>query len=209
MLKIYIENQILEYENNKDEIDNIFKEIDKIIDKSSKILSHIIIDDFEIYEDYYDYFLDNIRVIEKVEVVSYTYKELVDDILNSSLDYLERTPELIDDLAKKFYKNPDTQVWNDLNDLLGGISWIINTFSSIDQDERLRDVVLNYEDWNLYAKEIYSLKGLLEDFEEALSNADNVSIADILSYEIATIFKEMADRLLRLVSREATLHDLN
>lgn len=209
MLKIYIENQTLEYENNKDEIDNILIKIDNIISNSSKTLSYMIIDDFEVFNNYYDYFLDNIKVIEEVEVVAVTYKELIDDILSSTLNYLERTPDLIDSLANSFYKSPDGESWKDLNDLLEGFSWIINTFSSIDQDERLKDIVSNYENWNLYAKEIFPLKEILGDFEDALSNNDYILIADILSYEITSIFKKMAERLLRLVSREATLDALN
>ncbi len=209
MLKIYIENQILEYENNKDEINKILNEIDSVITKSSKTLSHMVIDGYEIYETFYDYFLDNIRAIEKVDVIALTYKELVDDILISTLNYLERTPDIIENLADKFYKNPYGDDWNDLNNLLGGISWIMNTFSSIDQDGRLKDIVSSYEDWNLYAKELFSLQEILSDFEGALSSGDNVTIADILSYEITSIFKDMAGRLSSLVSMEANLYDLN
>lgn len=208
-MKIYIEDQILEYENSKAEIDKLLNEIDTMVTKSSKTLSHMVIDGYEIYENFYDYFLDNIRVIENVEVVALTFKELVDDILISTLNYLERTPDIIEKLADKFYKTPDIEAWNDLNDLLGGISWIINTSSSIDQDVKLKDIVSSYEDWNLYAKELFSLQEILPDFEGALSSGDNVTIADILSYEITSIFKEMAERLSRLVSMEENLYDLN
>lgn len=204
-MKIYIENQILEYENNKDKIDNILNEIDNTITKSSKILSHMVIDDFEVYEGYYDYFLDNIRVIEKVEIIAITYKELIDDILISTMDYVGSTPNKIEMLADSFYKNPDKEAWNDLNDFLGGISWIMNTFTSIDQDTRLKDIISSYEGWNLYAKEIFSLKGILEDFEGALSSGDNVTIADILSYEILPIFNEMEAKLLELLKVEGSL----
>ena len=208
-MKIYIENQVLEYKNDKNEIDNILNEIDNIVNKSSKILSHMVIDDFEVYESYYDYFLDNIRVIEKVEVISLTYKELVDDILLSKIDYLENTPNKIEELANKFYKVPDRESWESLNDLLGAMGWIINTFSSIDQDSRLKDSVSNYEYWNLYAKEVFSLQKILGEFEGALSNNDSILIGDILSYEILPKFEQMAEKLSKLVSREDTLNDLN
>ena len=209
MLKIYIENQILEFENNTKVIDNVFNEIDKIVNKSSKILSHMVIDDFEVYQDFFDYFLDNIRVIEEVKVITLTYKELVHDILISTIEYIRKVPEKIEELAYKFYKNPGKESWNDLNDLLGGITWIINTFSSIDQDKRLKDVVSSYESWNLYAKEIFSLQEILLDFEGALSSGDNITIADMLLYEILPIFKEMGERLLELVKMEGKLDDLN
>lgn len=208
-MKIYVENQILEYENKKDEIDNILSEIDKIITKSSKTLSHMTIDDFEVYESYYDYFLDNIRVIEKVEVVSLTYKELVDNILISTMDYIGRISTKVEELANSFYKSPDREVWDSLNDLLGGISWIMNTFISIDQDTRLKDIVSSYENWNIYAKEVFSLKDILEDFEGSLSSGDNVSIADILSYEILPIFNEMKVKILELVKMEGSPNDFS
>ena len=203
-MKIYIENQVLEYKNDKNEMDNILNEIDNIVSKSSKILSHMVIDDFEVYEGYYDYFLDNIRVIEKVEVISLTYKELVDDILISTMDYIGRIPFKIEELSNSFYKNPDRQAWNNLNDLLGGISWIMNSFTSIDQDSRLKDVISSYENWNLYAKEVFALKDILPDLEGSLSSGDNITIADILSYEILPIFNEMEVKLLDLVKMEGS-----
>jgi hypothetical protein len=203
-VKIYIENQVLEYKNDKNEMDNILNEIDNIVSKSSKILSHMVIDDFEVYEGYYDYFLDNIRVIEKVEVISLTYKELVDDILISTMDYIGRIPFKIEELSNSFYKNPDRQAWNNLNDLLGGISWIMNSFTSIDQDSRLKDVISSYENWNLYAKEVFALKDILPDLEGSLSSGDNITIADILSYEILPIFNEMEVKLLDLVKMEGS-----
>lgn len=169
----------------------------------------MIIDNFEVYQDFYDYFLENIRVIQEVKVIALTYKELVHDILISAFEYIKRIPEKIEELANKFYKNSERDAWNDLNDLLGGITWIINTFFSIDQDKRLKDVVSNYKSWNLYAKEIFALKEILPDLEIALENNDNVTIADMLLYEILPIFKEIGERLLELVKMEGKLDDLN
>jgi DNA mismatch repair ATPase MutS len=208
-VKIFIENQILEYDNDKNQIDNIFMEIDGITEKSSKTLSHMVIDGNEIVGDYYDYFLNNIKNINKIEVILLTYKELIEEILLSTLNYLKRTPQIIEGLANTFYKNPTKESWNDLNDLLEALSWIMNTFASIDQDHRLKDIILSYENWNLYAKEVLSLKEILANLEEALANNDYVSIADILSYEIESVFKEMEDKLSSLINREVNLYDLN
>ncbi|WMM24204.1 hypothetical protein RBU61_14905 [Tissierella sp. MB52-C2] len=208
-MKIFIENQILEYDNDKNQINNILMEIDGIIQKSSKTLSHMVIDCNEIVGDYYDYFLNNIKNINKIEVILLTYKELIEDILLSTLSYLERTPQIIEGLANTFYKNPTNESWNDLNDLFGGISWIIDTFTSIDRDHRLKDTISNYEYWNLYAKDVFLLKEILENMDEVLSNNDYVSIADILSYEIASIFREMAEKLSNIVNLGEELHDFN
>lgn len=208
-MKIYIENQILEFNNDKSEIDTILNEIEKEVIKTSKVLNSLIIDDNEIFSDYYDYFLDNINVIEKVEVVLLTYKELVNETLVSAQDYLSRTPRFIEILANSFYKGPDRKSWSDLDNLLEGISWLISTYATIDNDRNLNDVISNYEDWNLYSKEILSLNEILPDFEDALSNQDNVTIADILSYEIQPKFNTMLDNISKLVIFKGNLNDFN
>lgn len=206
-MKIYVENQILEFENDKNEIDSMLSRIEKEVIITSKILNSMVIDDYEIFGDYYDYFFDNISSIEKVEVILLTREELVNDILSSTLDYLNRTPELIESLANNFYKSPEGKSWSDLNDLLEGISWIISTFSSIDKDRSLNDVVADHESWNLYSKEIISLSNIIPNFEDALSNQDSVTIADILSYEIHPKFNTMAEKLSELVSVGENIND--
>lgn len=209
ILKIYIEDQILEINNDVKEIDTILNEIEKEVTKTSKVLNSLIIDDYEIFNDYYDYFLDNIRAIEKVEVVLYTCKELVNETLISTKNYLDRTPNLIENLANSFYKTPSANSWSDLDDLLEGIGWLINTFRTIDSDRSLNDVISSYESWNLYTKEIISIKEILPDLEDALFGQDNVTIADILSYEIQPKFNTMADKLSQLVDLKESLNDLN
>jgi hypothetical protein len=79
---------------------------------------------------------------------------------------------------------------------------MINTFDAIDNDRNLRDIVPSYEDWNIYAKEIISLKHLLPEMEEALGSNDYVSIADILSYEIVPLFKSIKEKLTVLLEQE-------
>lgn len=206
---IYVENQIFEYENRKDNVDKIIQKIYNIVSNNSKIFSYMIIDGIEVYDNFYEYILDNINVIEKVEVITQTYKELVNSVLVSTINYIERIQSRIEELANSFYKKPSQSSWKDLQDLLDGITWIMNSFAMIDQDNRLRDLVPSYESWNLYAMEVFSLKELLSDFEEALLNKDYVSIADILSYELVSIFKGMNVKLLTLVSREDGINDIN
>lgn len=208
-MKIYIEDQVLEYANNKEEMTKILETIDIIITKHGKIINYMIIDGIEVFESYYDYFQNNIKSIEKIHVISHTYQDLVDEILKSTWEYIERAPAGIESLANNFYKNPHGKDWEDLDDFLGGLSWIISTSLTIDQDSKLKDTVSSYETWNTYAKEVISLGEVLPDFEEALFSKDNILIADILSYEILPILNSMAQKLLKLVNVEGSLDDLN
>ncbi len=200
-MKIYILDKVLEYGNDKSNIDGLFQEIDSILEKSDYYFSHLVIDDLEIYEDYNDYFLDNIRNIREVKVVSSTLKELAENIMVTTIDYLNRAIPEINILSNEFYKTPTKQSWDKFSDLLEGIEWIIDSFISIDINERLKDIVSSYEQWNNYAKEIYSLQEQLVELEEIMGNQDTVSMADILSYEINPLFENMREKLEGLVSK--------
>lgn len=201
-MKIYVLNKALEYENDKEVINQLFNEIHNIISKSNYTFSHLEVDGYEIYDDFQEYFLDNIRNIEEVKVISKTFKEFVQDILRNTADYLEGAILEIEVLSDEFYKSPARETWSKLADLIEAIKWIMDSFIIIDKSSEIKNIVKSYETWNLYAKDIYSLKELLGEFEQILENEDLVSTADILSYEIAPLFKKMLDKLNALVDRQ-------
>jgi hypothetical protein len=201
-VKVYIENKVFTYDNKKEKIPEIINDIEKTVKNASKVISHMIIDGYEIRNCFDEYLSDHIGHIEQIEVISKTYKELVYDILLSAMEYAEKALGRIEILADEFYRFPDRNTWEKLSDFLGGIEWLINTFDAIDNDRNLRDIVPSYEDWNIYAKEIISLKHLLPEMEEALGSNDYVSIADILSYEIVPLFKSIKEKLTVLLEQE-------
>jgi len=206
---IHILDKTLEYENRQDVLDAMFKEISKIVNSTDLVFRHLIIDGLEVYDDFYDYFLDNIKNIEVVKVVTKTVKETYEEILLSTIDYLERAIPEIGILSNEFYKTPSRESWEKLGDLLEGIKCIMDTFIVIDSNSVLKDVVNSYEDWNMYAKDIYGLNELLKELEEILENSDFVSTADILSYEIIPLFENMKKKLEKLIAEEVEIDDFN
>lgn len=201
-MKIYVLDKTFEYENSIKAYDALVSCINELVDKSDIIFSHLIIDGVEIYDDFYDYFLNNIKNIEEVIIVTKTKKEISKEIILSTIDYIGRAIPEIENLSDQFYKTPSDESWNKLVDLFEGIKWILDTFIMIDSNKQLKDIVNSYEEWNLYAQDIYSLKELLGEFEEILENSDYVSIADILSYELIPLFKNMRDKLEKVILEE-------
>jgi len=208
-MKIYVLDKALEYSNNKTEIDKLFNDIDSIISDSEYTLSHLEIDGVEVYDDFYNYFLDNIRNIQEVKVITKTFKEFSREILNTTAEYLENAIPEIQILSDEFYKSPTEKSWKRLADLIEGIKWLMDTFTIVDKSGEIENIVKSYEIWDHYVKDIYSLRELLDEFEEILQNEDLVSTADILSYEIGPLFKEMLNKLNELVDREVNLSDFS
>ena len=204
-MKIHILDKVLEYENHIDILDTMFDEVNNIVSGTSLIFSHLIIDGVIVYDDYYDYLLDNIRNIEEVIIIVKTAKKISEEVLLSTIDYLDRSIPEIEMLSNEFYKTPSKESWQKLMDLIEGIKWIMDTFVSIDSNGELKNIVNSYEEWNLYAKDVYSLQELMMDFEEILRNNDFISTGDILSYEIVPLFKEMKKKLEKLFLEEVEI----
>ncbi|MDR5659777.1 hypothetical protein RH915_09735 [Serpentinicella sp. ANB-PHB4] len=200
-MKVYILDQTLECENSKNQIEEIFKEINEKISNNNVLFSHLIIDGSEVYGEFDNYILENINQIKEIKVVTKTLKEVAQETLLSTLDYIERANPEIEALSNEFYKTPEINTWKKLTELIEGINWIMSTFTYIDSNPNLKNIVISYENWNLYAKDIYSLKELIVEFEEIMENGDLVSLADILSYEIVPLFNSMKDKLETLVSQ--------
>ncbi len=198
-MKLHMLDQVIEYENKEDNIDSMLDKINQTISNSGLILSHLIVDGYELYGNFYGYFLDNIRYIEKVEVVAKTIAETSQEIILSTMDYIERVCPQIEMLSNEFYKTPNEDSWGNLINLIEGFNWIIDGFTSIDSNPQLKNIVKSYEQWNLYAQDVYSLKELMGEFEEILRDTDLVSIADILSYEIVPIFEDMKEKLGKII----------
>lgn len=203
-----IENQNYEFENTKEGLDQMLNKVETVIEEASKILSHMVIDYIEVYEDYYNHLQDNLNTIGEIQVITLTYKELVDEILSSAVVYLRGATNQIEDLSNSFYREPTGEDWDKLKDLLTAVGWIMSSFSSIDSDSRLNFVVSSYESWNEYAGTIHSLTDILADLEGAIAGQDNVGMADLLQYEIQPIFVEMEEKLSQLVQVEGS-HDFS
>lgn len=198
-MKIYILGEVLEYENCRDNIDNIFDKINKKVSDSNLILSHLIVDEYELYDGFYDYFLDNIKHIEEIKVVTKTIVETSHEVILYTMDYIEKMIPGIEILSDEFYGIPDVDSWNRLANLIEGINWIIDGFVSIDLSTELKNIVNSYEQWNLYARDVYLLREILTKFEQIFDISDLVFIADMLFYEIVPIFEDMKEKLEKII----------
>ena len=208
-MKFYILDKVLDFKNDKNELYYIFNEINHMISDSNRILYCLDIDGKQIYDDYYEYFLENIDQINVVKVITKTSYELARDAIISTRNYVDRAIPEIERLAGDYYRTPTQDSWNNLAQLLEGVQWIMDTFLTIDKNCNIEKVVKSYETWNLFAKDVYSLKDLVDEFEEVLKNQDYISIADILSYEISPLFKEMLSKLSILVGEEEDCNAIN
>ena len=207
VIKIMDINRV--FENKNSEISKIFDFINSTLEEKKVFLKSLEIDGIELYEDYYEYFIENINFIEEVKVNFQILSELVRDTLNSSYEYIERAVPLIEALSNSFRKGPTEKSWNELENLFSGIEWILESYSNIDKYSNLNELISNYYIWNEYVVEIEKLRLTLKDFFDAVRNKDSVLISDILVYEINPIFQAMYDKLTKMNNKDVNIKDVN
>lgn len=197
-MKVYVLDEVLEYENSNIKIDAMFEEIDRIISGSPHTYSHIEIDGVIVYENIYDYFSGNIKNIKEVKVKTKKISEFVKDIIGTTADYFERAIPEIELMADEFYKTPTQQSWESLKDLTHGIQWIMDSYAAVDKSNAMENSFKNQDTWKLYAKDISGLKNLLQTLGHHLKQKNLTSLADIFSYDLIPLFRQMKEKLVVL-----------
>ncbi|TFZ41049.1 hypothetical protein E4100_02840 [Soehngenia longivitae] len=197
-MKFIVDGNIYFLEKDEEIIEKIADILTDEMEKTNKVIKSLEIDGLELYQDYFEYILDNINYIESINAKLITYKELVGETLVGTIDYLQGAAEEIVPLSEAFYAEPTKESWDDFSDLLEGINWIISVFNLIDNDKTLIETLPSYEIWNLYAKDILTLNELIPQMNDALNSKDNTLLADLMMYEILPLYEDMREQLLSL-----------
>lgn len=198
-----------EFKNKESEIPKIFDYINQIINEKNIFLKSMEIDGIEIYDNFYEYFLDKMESINIIEIKIQTLNQLIDDVIYDSGEYIVKAIPLIERLSVSFKKNPTEKSWQELGNLFSGIEWILETYRNIDQYKNLSELVSNYYIWNEYVVELEKLKQSLPDFFEAINNKDTILIGDILEYEINPLFESISEKLDKLAKKDVNNQNAN
>ncbi|WP_026395942.1 hypothetical protein [Acetobacterium malicum] len=205
-MKIILNNKVLEFENKPEIIEAIFNAINTELEETGQNLHHLVIDKKIVDKDFYDYFLENVLIIENVEVVVEDLEKLVNETLRSTSQYLSNAIFQLEPLAEAFYKTPEQETWGNLADFFEGIGWIMDTAENIDQIKNLDQILADYKAWNNYVLSVRELLKAMPGLEEALTNQDQVLIGDLLLYEVLPVFTKAQETLNLLVTSEGDTH---
>jgi hypothetical protein len=204
-LKVHMENQEIEINNEQSDIDSLFNRINETLEKSGLYLSHMNIDGIEVYDDYYEYILGKLDGIKSITIEMITLRQWVDNMLLSMKDYVDRIVPETSRLSEQFYQNLNT-AWGEFVQLMEGLQWITSTLNVIDS---LSKEKLYYTNWNDFLQLFSSIQQELKDLEDAVQNKDTVLIGDILQYEVKPLLENLQKTVNNTIDNEVKRHDLN
>lgn len=185
MIRVKILGRILEYSNDKKIIIDMFEEINNIIMISGYMLSHLVIDGIDIYENHQRIIEENIENIDDIKVVLVSKEEILDENINELIKYVERLYNQSLTIGKKYYLN-DFNDYKDVVDVMEGIIFVqktlnvVGTYIEIKNVSRINEII---ESCNI----------LFTNMEKYMEANDLVSMGDIFTMEV----REKAIELLR------------
>lgn len=200
-MELIFQEQTFEFSKTSSS-DEIVAKINELL-KGNYYFSHFIADGTAIYDNHEDYLIVNMDRVQVLEVIAKTEKEFLNDILLSTEEYLKRAQPELALLPDGFYSNPSSEIRSSFSQLMGGLQWLDEMLSVIDNSNE-RPV-----DWYSCMELSQSLKNEIVNLSEAVDNADNILIADIIQYEFIPLFKSLETEVGKTIDTVGTRHDLS
>ena len=198
----FLENTI-DIDNTLVGIDQAFNSVNEKLSDAEFMFSHLVIDGQDYYDGFEEHISENIESIQQIKVIVKTNKEIINDVLLSTEDYLQSALPEVEKLVDEFYNNPTQATWSKYEQLLEGIHWIVSAVSAMDQTPH------QIENWNEFLTAITSLENELQGLNEAMENKDYVLIADIIQYEITPIMEKLKNEVTTTIDNQGERSDLS
>lgn len=189
-MNIKIGTRELNFPNEEASVEKIIRAIHDIVGDSEWVVSYLSVDGIDVYEDQDAYLLEHIKSIENIDVGLENREDLIQDILFSTGDYVERAAEAIRPLATEFYQGPSQDTWNQFDRLLEGLMWLLDASTTL---------VLF---WNEFTPIQTGLNQITLELKKALEISDFTLLADLLNYELAPLLEDCLSKTRVIQSKE-------
>lgn len=195
-MRIELLDDTFEMENSIESVDELFNKINSILEDNRYAFDYMDIDGNQIYENHYDFFIDNLAGIKEVKVEIVSVAELIRGILISTVQYIEGAVPDISVLSDEFYRGPEQCTWVKLQQFIEGMEWV-NSGAEV-----IINNIKSIGGLHEYMKASAEMKDKLAELAGAVDNSDMVLVGDLLSYEIIPMLERIKDTANEIVSRE-------
>lgn len=194
-----------EYSNKINEIKEMFQNINRSLSELGLLFERMVIDGVEVFDNHEEYISDHIIGINSITVMTRTKRQFAEDTLLSLEQYIDRVLPILPQVAESFYIRASGEIWQQFQELLNGLEWIINIVPAAWDEE----VLTSFHNTENYIKIVSKLKLQIIQLGEALEMKDHILIGDTISYEIVGTFKELQTEIAATIEHGEIRHDIN
>ncbi|EET88878.1 hypothetical protein CcarbDRAFT_0701 [Clostridium carboxidivorans P7] len=148
-------------------------------------MSGIKVNGIDIENDYNKYITDNLNIIDIIEIVLKTPKEIIDDYLKSTVIYLERMLPKLELLVDDIYLGFSKDLWGKFADFFEGLESITRILEMLCDNKKLYHGIDNC----IIIKK--KLSEEIKNLSEAFKIEDRVYISDLIIYEIKVTLESL------------------
>lgn len=195
-MEVTFQEQKWEIENTSVGVEELFARMAALQNERSLHISHIIIDEQILYNDYREYVEERLQSIGKIQIEAVTLQQYVDQLLVTSHEYCSRAIELLPALSAQYYQAPNQDSWSQFESLLEGLEWLTQVASLIEEHN------IHYSNLPTYLEIHASLRQVLSEMLQSVERKENSAIGDLLHYEILPLLEKLEQELNILMSEE-------
>lgn len=157
--------------------------------KENRVIKSCRLNDMEIEGDFIQAIKDNLGSINILELSSQAITELVFETLLTAQNYIEQLVPNIETIAGEIAlgKQVKSDMWVAL---LEGLTWLVDV---------CRGILSQKETSNSIAKammeQVIQLGNLMTEVQQANAVQDNITVADLLEYELVELLENMQQTL--------------
>ncbi|WP_261303479.1 hypothetical protein [Paenibacillus andongensis] len=180
-------SETIEYSNDKQGIDLLFNNLAILLAEDKYFLSHILLNDNEIYSDFRMKIEDEIKQIESLQIILLTPVERKIETINTLFDYLTSALPSLHVLVERLYQGDEEKVSSSLSEFSEGAQWVISALHYLQESEASSSN-------NLFFRETLSkLQAQFIQMFSSLQEKDFIGLADLITYEQIPLLQLLND----------------
>ncbi|UOQ48302.1 hypothetical protein MUN88_20050 [Gracilibacillus caseinilyticus] len=184
--------------NTEEVIENINKYVGE-----EHILSHLIIDNQEVYNNMESYIDKYFHRIDTIQIITKTTVQFINDTFITAEEYISNALPQLEKLIDQFYNNPTAADWHHFKQFTDGLQWLSDMLVNIDT---LKERPTN---WQVYVSVYHELEGQVHELAEGVENQDHTLIADVINFEIKPLYERLKHLITNTIDSEGSRPNAN
>lgn len=181
----------------------VLEKVSELIEQKDTVFSHLLVDGEEVYENHEQYVNDRLDNIDRIEIVTFKTKEMIWETLQSVNDYFERAVPALNELVDASFDQYTEATWRGISELFEGLEWIVQVKNFTESAEE------QPKGWDAFAENFAICEEQFTPMLEAIEAQDTVLISDILAYEIAPAYEELAENVKTMLQDTDYIKEIN
>lgn len=191
------------YGPDAESLHTMVQDIESLLNERQLILTSMIVDGSEIYDDYLQYLEERAGRIKSIQVIASTRKGFRDQLLISAEQYLSRANPALKQMSSEFYRNPTDGTWVSFEQWSEGYEWIDQLFQGITEPPEQSAI------WAQCQTVFTEIQPILTELEEAMKRSDYILLGDLFTYEILPRYEQVQAGISKIIDLEVVRNDLN